>query len=373
MQFAIINNKIKPSLFKRLIATSVVGMLLSTATVSLANNPPPTIKVDAPHRYVVKHGDTLWDISGRYLDSPWRWKDIWATNKQIKNPHLIYPGDTLVLCIIQGQTLVGVDTGEGCLGVEKQLVQTTPNHSVTLTSTANSIPPIPLSAIQHWLDKTIIVNPADFNETPYVVASRNRHLITSKGDKVYAKGVPLIVGQRYGVYHEGEPYVDPKTNQVVGLEVTQVASGLVTSVAENGVTSIQLTDSYGKEVREGDRVFIEMGQIVPPVFYPAPAKVDRGGLIVRVMDSIGSAAKGSVVAINLGRTNGAKPGGVLTVYRKGPKVRDINDDDAPVRVPSEPVGMVMVFKTFDKISYAYVLESELPLSTGDQLLPPAYL
>ncbi len=356
---------------KALLMTAFSGaMLMSTAH---ANNPAPTIKADAPNRYIVKKGDTLWDISGRYLDSPWRWKEIWATNKQIKNPNLIYPNDILILCVIQGKTLIGVDTGEGCAGVEKQLTGNVVATSVAITSSANSIPAIPLSAIQHWLDKTLIVNPQDFKATPYILASKKRNLITASGDKVYAKGVPLIVGQRYGVYREGEMYVDPRTQQVIGLEVTQVATGLATAVESNGVTSLQLTESYGKEVREGDRVFVELNNSIPPVFYPTPASVNRGGMIVRVMDSISSAARGSVVAVNLGRVQGAKPGDVLTVYQKGPLVRDTIDNDNAVRLPSEPSGMVMVFNTFDNISYAYVLSSELPLNVGDQLLPPPYL
>lgn len=356
---------------KALLMTAFSSALLMTT--AHANNPAPTVKADAPNRYIVKKGDTLWDISGRYLDSPWRWKEIWATNKQIKNPNLIYPNDILILCVIQGKTLIGVDTGEGCAGVEKQLTGNIVNSTVTVTSTANSIPAIPMSAIQHWLDKTTIVNPKDFNTTPYVLASKNRNLITASGDKIYAKGVPLIIGQRYGVYREGEMYVEPKTQAIIGLEVTQVATGLVTDVASNGVTSLQLTNSYGQEVREGDRVFVELDNAIPPVFYPTPATVNRGGMIVRVMDSISSAARGSVVAINLGSTHGAKPGDVLTVYQKGPLVRDTLDNDTPVRLPSEPSGMVMVFNTFDNISYAYVLSSELPLGVGDQLLPPPYL
>ena len=157
---------------KALLVTTFSGAMLMTT--AHANNPPPTIKADAPNRYIVKKGDTLWDISGRYLDSPWRWKEIWATNKQIKNPNLIYPNDILILCVIQGKTLIGVDTGEGCAGVEKQLTGNVVSSTVSVTSTANSIPPIPWSAIQHWLDKTIIVNPADFNTTPYILASKRQ-------------------------------------------------------------------------------------------------------------------------------------------------------------------------------------------------------
>ena len=353
-----------------LMTTFSSALLMSNA---YANNPAPTIKADAPNRYIVKKGDTLWDISGRYLDSPWRWKEIYATNKQIKNPDLIYPNDVLILCIIQGKTLVGIDTGEGCAGIEKQLTGSVVASAVTVTSIANSIPAIPLSAIQHWLDKTTIVNPNDFKSTPYILASKNRNLVTASGDKVYAKGVPLIVGQTYGVYREGELYTDPKTQRIIGLEVTQVATGRVTSSTTEGVSSLQLTDSYGKEVREGDRVFVELNNNIPPVFYPVPATVSRGGTLIRVMDSISSAARGSVVAINLGTTQGAKPGDVLTVYQKGPLVRDTMDNDNQVRLPSEPSGMVMIFNSFADISYAYVLSSELPLGVGDQLLPPPYL
>jgi hypothetical protein len=353
---------------KALLITALSSLLL--VTNAQANNPAPTIKADAPNRYSVKKGDTLWDISGRYLDSPWRWKEIWATNKQIKNPNLIYPNDLLILCVIQGKTLIGVDTGEGCAGVEKQLSTNMASTTLAVTSTANSIPAIPWSAIQHWLDKTLIVDPQDFKTTPYILASKTRNLITASGDKVYAKGVPLIVGQRYGIYRKGELYVEPKTQQLIGLEVTQVATGLATSSTAEGITSLQLTDSYGKEVREGDRVFVELDNAIPPVFYPTPAQVSRGGMIVRVMDSITSAARGSVVAVNLGRTHGAKAGDVLTVYQKGPLVRDTMDNDNPVRLPSEASGLLMLFNTFDNISYAYVLSSELPLNVGDQLLPP---
>lgn len=358
---------------KKTLLASLTGAMITLAVPAYAKNPPPKIQADAPNRYTVKKGDTLWAISGRYLKQPWRWKEIWAANRQIKNPNLIYPGDTLILCVIKGRTLVGIDTGEGCAGIEKHLNGEVQPKQVEVTSVANSIPAIPLSAIQQWLDKTIIVNPEDFKTTPYILASKNGNIITAAGNKVYAKGLPLIVGQRYGVYREGKPYVDPLTKAVIGLEVTQVATGVVTSVANNGVSSLELLDSYDKEVREGDRVFVELGNFVAPVFYPQPAQVNRGGQIIRVMDSINSAAQGSVVSINLGEVNGAKAGDVLTVFRKGALVRDVMDHDTPVRLPSEEAGHVMIFKTFDKISYAYVLDSELPLNIGDQLLPPPYL
>lgn len=357
-------------MMKRTLGVALTAVLATVSMSALANNPPPTIKADAPNRYVVKKGDTLWDISGKYLQAPHRWREIWATNKQIKNPHLIYPNDVLILCIIKGKTLVGVDTGEGCAGIEKQM-NAAPT-TVAVTSTEYSIPAIPLSAIKVWLDRYMVVAPQNFELTPYVLASKTGNLITSVGDKIYAKGAPLIVGQRYGVYRKGQPYVDGRTGHVAGLEVNQVAAGVVTDVNANGVSSIQITDTYGSEVREGDRVFVEVDAPVPSVFYPAPAQVNRGGLIVRVMGSIGSAAKNSVVAINLGAVDGAQPGQVLDVYKKGALVRDAQDNNTPVRLPSELSGQLMIFKVFDNISYAYVLNAELPLNVGDQLLPPKF-
>lgn len=358
--------------FKVFVINTLVATGLAITSVANANNPPPKIKADAPNRYVVKKGDTLWDISGKFLKSPWRWKEIWAVNKQIRNPHLIYPGDILILCVIKGKTLVGIDTGEGCAGIEKamnanQTADT--SNNVTITSVAGSVPAIPLSSIEAWLDRSIVVSPNDFKATPYVIASKNKNLLTGAGDKIYAKGVPLIIGQRYGVYREGKPYVDPMTLQVLGLEVTQVASGVVTDVANNGISSIELDQNFTKEVQEGDKVFIEMGNELPPVFYPQPAKVNRGGRVVRVMDSINRAAKGSVIAVNLGTFQGAKAGDVLAVFRKGALIRDDLGDGGKVRLPSEQAGLIMIFKTFDNISYAYVLESEVPIDVNDLLMP----
>lgn len=360
----------KLTVLKGLITACLIGGMMSSAH---ANNPAPTIKADAPNRYEVKKGDTLWDISGKYLNAPHRWREIWATNKQVKNPHLIYPGDILIMCIIKGQTLVGVDTGEGCAGIEKQMQAPSEPVPVLLNPLEGGVPAIPLNSIRHWLDRSVIVHPDDFENTPYVLASKKGNVITAAGDKIYVRGALLTPGQTYGVYRKSEPYVDTRTGVIMGLEAVQVARGIVTDVSGNGVSSIQITQSFDTEIHEGDRVFSEMPSQLPLVFYPAPAEVTRGGSIARVMGSIGSAARGSVVAINIGAAQGARVGHVLDVYRKGALVRDIHDNNTPVRLPSEKAGQVMVFKVFDYVSYAYVLSSELPLNKGDQLVPPEYL
>ncbi len=355
-----------------LVGGMIFGLML--ANTAQAGNPPPRIKADAPNRYMVKKGDTLWDISGRYLHKPSRWREIWATNKQIKNPNLIYPKDVLILCIIQGKTLVGVDTGEGCAGIRKQVTKVKKKakpRRVQLKPMRESVPTIPLQSIRYWLDKVAVVNPFYLEHTPYVLASKNRNLLTAEGDTIYVKGALLQVGRTYGVYHKGKPFVDPVSKMIIGVEVTQVAKGVVKDVSGNGVSTIQLTETYGQEVNEGDRVFTDMGVALPPAFGLQPARVKRAGRILRVTGSLGVAAgAGNVVAINIGWLGGARVGDVFTVYRKGPLVRDTYDNDMPVRLPSEPAGRIMVFRTFNQVSYAYVLNSEVPLAVGDQLLSP---
>ncbi|MDO4897236.1 MAG: LysM peptidoglycan-binding domain-containing protein [Moraxella sp.] len=374
----------------------MMACLLGVATLPVAyakNNPPPTIKADAPNRYTVKKGDTLWGISGKYLNAPHRWREIWATNKQLKNPHLIYPGDVLILCIIKGKTLVGVDTGEGCAGIEKAMQAPAKGTPIQVNTSSESISIIPLANIRHWLSRAEIVNPLDLGATPRVIAAKQGKLLTAVGDKIYVRGTVLNLGETYGVYRQAEPYVDTQTGQVVGAEVIQVARGLVTDVAANGVSSLKITHTYEAEIKEGDRVFSEISSALPSAFHPVPAEVTRGGMIVRVMGGVDQQAlsiptspnrsvvrsgttvggRDGVVAINLGATQGARAGHVLDVYRKGALIKDVHGNNDVVRLPSEKIGQVMVFKVFNKISYAYVLDAEYPLSMGDLLLPPSDL
>lgn len=358
---------------KNTLKAIVAGLVLAGSSTAFAGNPPPAVKADAPNRYIVKKGDTLWSISGKYLNAPHRWREIWAANKQLKNPHLIYPNDVLLLCIIKGKTMVGVDTGEGCAGIERNMEAT--SAPKIQNSPYNSIDPIPFVNVRHWLERAVIVNPADFDATPYVLASKEGNLLTATGDTIYVKGATLNVGQTYGVYRKSEPYIDIKTNKVAGLEAIQVARGVVTNVASNGVSSLKITHVYDTVVREGDKVFNEIPTPMPEVFYPAPAEITRGGSIARVLGGagIGSAGKDSVVAINIGAAQGAKLGHVLDVYRKGSLVLDHQNKDIPVRLPSEKSGQLMIFRVFDNISYAYVLSADAPLNQGDQLLSPPYL
>jgi hypothetical protein len=340
-----------------------------------ANNPSPHVRADAPNLYIVKRGDTLWDISKRFLNDAWRWPQVWAANPQVKNPHLIYPGDRLLLCKIEGRTVVGRDEGDGCNGIALRMrggsssqtdVRLSPRVRVEPLDVA--VPAIPSSAIQGWLTQSQVVAYDTLQQAPYVLAAKGRRVVTAAGDTIYIRGTGLQVGDSYGVYREGERYVDPETKEGLGYEARMVARGTVTEVNRD-VTTIELTDSYGQEVREGDRILPTVAKDLPPIFYPTNSDNVAPGRLIRVMDSVGVGAIHSVIAINRGTRDGAQAGQVVAVHRRGALVRDPKVKDL-VRLPSERSGLAMIFRSFDRVSYAYVLEADEPLKLGDEIRPP---
>ncbi len=371
------SNRIKPS--KLLALSLALGMafaLPSFATAQSPNQTPPSLRSNAPNVYIVKKGDTLWDISGRYLKQPWRWPEIWAANRHVKNPHWIYPGDRLLICIINGRTVIGRDEGDGCLGIERRMsdsglpvVKLQPQVRVEALDMA--IPIIPLSQIQNWLKHSRVVAVTDIQAAPYVVGNRDNRVIAAAGQSVYVRGAGLQVGQKYGVYREGQDYIVQygKQKENLGRELTEVANGTVTAM--NGeIATLELQRSFDQEVRKGDRVMLENETPLPSVFYPTAAtEVTADGQVIRILDSISSASKNSVVALDRGIVNGAKTGQVFSVYQKGNITTDPKTGEK-IQLPSERVGLVMIFSTFERVSYAFVLESDLPIKVADEIRSP---
>ncbi|TCB51282.1 LysM peptidoglycan-binding domain-containing protein [Acinetobacter terrestris] len=365
---------------KQLLALAVcvsvgVGVVSVAEAAPARNVNPPALKAGAPQVYVVKKGDTLWDISKRFLKNPVRWPEIWASNKHVKNPHWIFPGDRLLMCTYNGKPIIGKDEGDGCEGIIRRYTGGTGTKlqpQVRVESLNNAIPVIPLEYIKHWLERSTIVAPESIQGTPYILGTADQRVLAAKGQTVYARGNGLEVGQRYAVYREGEPYMFADANGKkynAGLELIQVASGVAVR-GENDITTLELTDTYNAEVRRGDRVLPEYDPMLPTLFYPTNAEeVVAGGQVVRVMGSIGTAAKHSVVTIDRGSLQGIQVGHVLTVNQKGEIVTDPKTKER-VQLPGQRIGNIMVFKSFENLSYAYVLDSELPIKVGAGIQPP---
>lgn len=363
---------------KNRITTLALAMALGLSMPMLAsakNNPMPSVRADAPNVYVVKKGDTLWDISGKFLKSPWRWKEIWAVNRHIKNPHWIYPGDRLILCYIKGRTVVGVDLGDGCAGVERRMDSTTLDSTklqpqIRVQALDVAIPAVPLKDIKSWLIDGTVVDANTLKKAPYVLAGNDNHVLAAAGDAVYVRGGVLVVGDSYGVYRAGDAYIDPVTKEVLGYEARLIARGTATAV-DKDVSTVELTESLQQEVRQGDKIMPEDVNNYPGIFYPTNSEnVVPGTRIIRVLDSIDSAAINSTIAINRGLRENVQTGQVFSIYRRGALVQDRQAGGQQVRLPSEKAGLAMVFRTFDKLSYAIVLEAEGAIKVGDELRPP---
>ena len=370
-------HRMRQGLKPHVLAIAMGAALLGSGTTSMAASPnlnPPRLQSNAPNVYVVKKGDTLWDIAGKFLKSPWRWPEIWASNKHVKNPHWIYPGDRLLLCTLDGRPLIGKDEGDGCDGIIRRYTgQVTLRPQVRIEPLDDRVPVIPLSNIEQWLDRTAIVSAENVANTPYVLGTADGRVVAGKGQNIYVRGNGLSNGQRYAVYRQGEPYyrVNAKgKKEVIGLELLQVASGIALQ-NEKDITTLELTDSYNSEVRRGDLVMLEQEAGLPSMFYPTDAaEVQSGGQIVRVMGSIGKVGKYGVVAIDRGSKQGVKVGQVFSVYQQGEMVRDPKTKEM-LKLPNQKAGTLMIFRSFNDLSYGYVLASDLPLDVGAAIEPPS--
>jgi len=315
----------------------------------------PEFKADHPERYTVVKGDTLWDISGRFLNNPWYWPEIWHVNPQVANPHLIYPGDRLALVYINGKPrITKVATGD---------VKLSPQIRSEAIDTP--IPAIPLDAIASFLTDTRIVTPEELNGAPYVLEGEDGRIITGAGDKIYARGEKPA--DRVGVFRRSKEFVDPDTGEFLGLEARSIARGNV--AAENGdVLTVNLTRS-SEEVRIADRLLVNEDRRLTTNFVPSSPDDQIEGKMISVDGGVNQIGQYNVVAINRGEREGLKPGNVMAVLKSGNLVRDPVTGET-IELPSERAGLLMVFQVYEKMSYGLVLKATRPLSVGDKVVNP---
>ncbi len=333
------------------------AMLLLSMQVAMAQ---PDLKTGHPDKYTVVKGDTLWDISSRFLDSPWLWPEIWHANPQVANPHLIYPGDILGLVYIQGQPKVTTIKRSPNSGV----IKLSPQARATPLSTA--IPAIPLDAISQFLTESRIVNKEDMDAAPYILVGKGDHLLTGAGDTVYARG-DVGDNKAMGVFRHSESYFDPETNEFLGLEAKSVATAKIKAVAGEVVTlNIQRSS---EEIIQGDRLLPTDDRIINSTFHPSAPEGDINGTMINVLDGVSQIGQYAVVVINRGTREGVKEGNVLAIYKKGSLVRDPFTKEQ-IELPSERAGVLMVFRTFEKVSYGLILRALIPLTIGDEVRNP---
>ncbi len=316
----------------------------------------PELRSDHPERYTVVKGDTLWDISARFLNNPWYWPEIWHVNPQVANPHLIYPGDRLALVYIDGKPrITKVATSD--------VVKLSPQ--VRSEAIDTPIPAIPLDAIASFLTETRIVSPEEINGAPYVLEGEDGRIITGAGDRIYARGEKPA--DRVGIFRRSKEFVDPDTGEFLGLEARSIARGNVN--AENGdVLTVGITKS-SEEVRIGDRLLVNEDRRLTTSFVPSSPDSEIEGKMISVDGGVSQIGQYDVVAINRGEREGLAPGNVLAVLKAGNMVRDPVTGET-IELPSERAGLLMVFQAYENMSYGLVLQATRPLSVGDKVTNP---
>ncbi|WP_072819443.1 LysM peptidoglycan-binding domain-containing protein [Modicisalibacter ilicicola] len=332
--------------------------VLCTALLTPAMAFQNDLRSDAPDRYEVVKGDTLWDISGHFLDNPWQWPELWEVNTQIANPHLIYPGDIIYLYYRDGQPYLGVERDRD------SVVRLSPR--VRRLDPREAIPPLPWDIVRNFLDGNRVVAPGEVAGVPYVVAGDDQRIISGAGDRLYVRGeVPL--GQRLGLYRPGQRYSDPDTGEFLGLEMETLGEARFLR-QEGGITLLEVTSSR-QEIRPGDKVLPLESLPVTPQFQPRMAPATSQGQILSVPGGVRFIGRLDVVALDLGRRDGVEPGHVLAAEQLGEIVTDPVTGET-LRLPGEEAGLLMVFHTYERVSYALVMQASRSLAVGDRVHAP---
>lgn len=314
-----------------------------------------------PQRYTVIAGDTLWDISGKFLSEPWKWQEIWRANPQVHDPDLIYPGDTLSLTYVDGQPRITLNRGES-----RGTVKLSPQ--VRSTPMIEAVPSIPLGAINAFLlSNRIVDGPEQFDAAPYIVAGNAERVLSGIGDRIYARGALDPAHSVYGIFRQGKTYTDPVTQEVLGINADEIGGGEI--VATEGDISTMMLQRSNQEVRLGDRLFASEERPINSSFLPSEPRNPVNGLIIDVPRGVNQIGVMDVVTVDRGRRDGLVEGSVLAIYKTGETVRDRITGEQ-VKVPDERSGLLMIFRTYDKLSYGLVLHANRSLAVMDKVRNP---
>ncbi|MEH6346866.1 MAG: LysM domain-containing protein [Bermanella sp.] len=343
----------KPLLKPFVVALALMASMVSAQTVDL--------KSSHPVEYVVQEGDTLWDISQKFLEDAWLWPEIWQVNEQINNPHLIYPGDVIGLVYIGEQVKVTIKKRIIALGPVKLSPET------RISAITSAIPSIPISAISSFMKDSRIIKSKVMKEAPYVVAGDDHRILAGGGGKVYARGFEEEPKSSYGLYRKGQIFVDPDTGEVLGLEAREVGAATVASW-DGDIATLKLA-STREEVIIGDRLLSTEDRVSVANFMPSAPDEKIMGRMIAVLGGVSQIGQYHVVVINQGKRDGIKEGNVLAIYKTGSVIID-RVTRAKVKLPAERAGLLMLFRVFNKVSYGLILRAKRPMSVGDEVRNP---
>jgi len=393
-------------------APAPVSAAPATATVAApaaaTQSAMPAMQPTAPDRYTVKKGDTLWSIASMYLKDPWRWPDIWYNNPGIKNPHLIFPGDVLILGHnAAGQPMLSVERNGQPAGENTPPPKANPDVLLTnmpaaassaaavnapqaqpvavaaAAPSASALPvaklspqprylpldaavtTVPLNGLLPYLSKTRIMTDKEMDDSGHLVTAFNLGPASGTGDEVYARGLKASDGNRYEIFRKGDKYVDPDSGDNLGYEATYIGDAEVEAWSDPA--KLMITNST-QEAISGDLFVPNNGDTIALNFFPHHPIKTVDGQIVAVLGGVGQIGQFDVLVLNRGAAQGVDPGMVLGVYRQGEKVDDQNSGffhRTTIRLPTERTGTLMVFRTFKDTSYALVMQATHEIHVAD--------
>jgi hypothetical protein len=362
----------KFSIANFILAAASALLVLATAHASAAD---VQVKSPVPDRYTVQKGDTLWGIAGRFLKDPWRWPDIWRMNReQIKNPHLIYPGDVVVLDKVDGQWR---------LSLERPATRLSPTVRASPLD-VEAIPTIPAGDIEPYLSRPLVTGPEGLEKSAEIVAGRDARVIRGEGDVIYVVGIDPKAGDLWNLYRQGRRLTSIDGNEFLGQEQRFLGAAKVERIAP--VSTLRIT-AANEEILVGDRLVpAPRGQLMNYAPHAPDRRID-GRIIATNRDSI-EAGRGWIVTLDKGARDGLDIGAVLAIYRVVAPIADprppteadrVNpggeyatffQPERLLNVPDERSGLLFVFRVFDRVSYAIVLNTTDPVFVGDYVRNP---
>jgi len=363
------------------LAVAGLGLALGSAAPAAAQEQASgramsvPLAAEAPDRYVVKKGDTLWDIAGVFLRDPWYWPEIWYVNPAIANPHLIYPGDVLYLTWVDGKPRVTLER-PGAVRLSPQV------RSEPLT---DAIRAIPYDVLMDFVGRPSLLTKDEVKKRPYVVGIRDRHLIGSDANEIYGRGVKnAAVDARYTIVHVGDELRDPDDNDLLGYLGQFAGTARVIETArsdqgEDGLTHLRVVET-GREILQGDLLFPATVDYGDDFIISAPEDTKLNGQIIAIVDGVRVAGRYQVVAVNRGKEHGLERGNAVAVFERGEIVRDrsgqtnkwrqLSTNYEKVQLPKERSATVLLFQVHKRMSYGLVVESTSQLRVGDFIKHP---
>jgi hypothetical protein len=344
----------------------IAALLLSASTAwAVAQGAKPVeLQPDAPDRHIVVRGDTLWGIASKFLKDPYRWPEIWHMNQdQIKNPQRIYPGQVIVLDRSGGEPRLKVG----------ELVKAEPK--VYSSQIDQQIPAIPQDQIEPFLSQPLVIDEGGLDSAPHIVATQENRVYVGAGNLFYVNGAQDSA-KVWNVYRPGRALKDPDNDEVIGHEA--VFLGSARKVADAKVSTFEVISSK-LEIGTGDRL-VPAPRVELISYVPHAPKTMVKGRVISLYGGVGEAGGFSIVALSRGKRDGLEVGHVLALYRAGKEVTSRLDlsnmskleegSGETYQLPDERYGLVFVFRVFDRVSYALVMNVERPVAPGDVVRTP---